>query len=68
MSSAKCYKLIKFKNLGEPMRKLVAGNWKMNGNRENLLEIKKVSDRFSGSDVDIVVLSLIHISEPTRPY
>ena len=37
------------------MRKLVAGNWKMNGNRENLLEIKKVSDRFSGSEVDIVV-------------
>ena len=24
------------------MRKIVAGNWKMNGNRENLLEIKKV--------------------------
>ena len=37
------------------MRKIVAGNWKMNGNRENLLEIKKVSDRFSRSDVDIVV-------------
>jgi triosephosphate isomerase len=37
------------------MRKIVAGNWKMNGNRENLPEIKKVSDRFSGSNVDIVV-------------
>ena len=37
------------------MRKIVAGNWKMNGNRESLLEIKKISEEFSGSDVDIVV-------------
>ena len=37
------------------MRKIVAGNWKMNGTRKNLVEIKKISDRFSGSDVDIVV-------------
>jgi triosephosphate isomerase len=37
------------------MRKIVAGNWKMNGTRENLVEIKKISDRFSGSDVDIVI-------------
>jgi len=37
------------------MRKIVAGNWKMNGTRENLVEIKKISDRFSGSNVDIVI-------------
>ena len=28
------------------MRKIVAGNWKMNGTSKNLSEIKKISDEF----------------------
>jgi triosephosphate isomerase len=30
------------------MRKIVAGNWKMNGTRENLVEIKKYLTDFLG--------------------
>ena len=37
------------------MRKIVAGNWKMNGTSKNLSEIKKISDEFARSKVEIIV-------------
>ena len=37
------------------MRKIVAGNWKMNGTSKNLSEIKKISDEFVRSEVEIIV-------------
>ena len=37
------------------MRKIVAGNWKMNGTSKNLSEIKKISDEFVTSEVEIIV-------------
>jgi len=37
------------------MRKIIAGNWKMNGKLENLLEIKKISKEFERSKVEIVI-------------
>lgn len=37
------------------MRKIVAGNWKMNGTSKNLSEIKKISDEFASSEAEIVV-------------
>ena len=36
------------------MRKIVAGNWKMNGTSKNLSEIK-ISDEFVRSEVEIIV-------------
>jgi len=37
------------------MRKIIAGNWKMNGKLENLLEIKKISNEFALSEIEIVI-------------
>jgi len=37
------------------MRKIIAGNWKMNGKLENLLEIKKISNEFARSKIEIVI-------------
>ena len=37
------------------MRKIIAGNWKMNGKLENLLEIKKISKEFERSKIEIVI-------------
>ena len=37
------------------MRKIVAGNWKMNGTSKNLSEIKKISDEFANSEAEIIV-------------
>ena len=37
------------------MRKIVAGNWKMNGTSKNLSEIKKISDEFARSEAEIIV-------------
>ena len=37
------------------MRKIIAGNWKMNGKLENLLEIKKISNEFIRSKIEIVI-------------
>ena len=37
------------------MRKIIAGNWKMNGKLENLLEIKKISNKFARSKIEIVI-------------
>ena len=37
------------------MRKIVAGNWKMNGTSKNLSEIKKISDKFANSEAEIIV-------------
>ena len=37
------------------MRKIIAGNWKMNGKLENLLEIKKISNEFALSKIEIVI-------------
>ena len=36
------------------MRKIVAGNWKMNGTSKNLSEIKKISDEFANSKAEII--------------
>ena len=37
------------------MRKIIAGNWKMNGKLENLLEIKKISNEFARSKIEIII-------------
>ena len=37
------------------MRKIIAGNWKMNGKLEDLLEIKKISNEFALSEIEIVI-------------
>ena len=37
------------------MRKIIAGNWKMNGKLENLLEIKKISTEFAQSKIEIII-------------
>jgi len=37
------------------MRRIIAGNWKMNGKRENLLEIKKISNEFARSKIEIII-------------
>ena len=37
------------------MRKIIAGNWKMNGKLENLLEIKKISNEFAQSKIEIII-------------
>tara|TARA_B100001057_G_scaffold356128_1_gene358149 strand:+ start:336 stop:1079 length:744 start_codon:yes stop_codon:yes gene_type:complete len=37
------------------MRKIIAGNWKMNGKLENLLEIKKISNKFARSKIEIII-------------
>ena len=37
------------------MRKIIAGNWKMNGKLENLLEIKKISNEFARSKIEILI-------------
>ena len=37
------------------MRKIIAGNWKMNGKIENLLEIKKISNEFARSKIEIII-------------
>ena len=37
------------------MRKIIAGNWKMNGKLENLLEIKKISKEFARSKIEIII-------------
>ena len=37
------------------MRKIVDGNWKMNGTSKNLSEMKKISDEFVRSEVEIIV-------------
>ncbi len=45
------------------MRKIIAGNWKMNGKLENLLEIKKISNEFARSKIEIVIcppFTLLH--------
>ena len=37
------------------MRKIIAGNWKMNGKLENLIEIKKISNEFARSKIEIII-------------
>ena len=37
------------------MRKIIAGNWKMNGKLENLSEIKKISNEFARSKIEIII-------------
>ena len=37
------------------MRKIIAGNWKMNGKIKNLLEIKKISNEFARSKIEIII-------------
>lgn len=37
------------------MRKLIAGNWKMNGTSADLPQLQALADRHSGSDVDVVI-------------
>ena len=37
------------------MRKIIAGNWKMNGKLENLLEIKKITNEFARSKIEIII-------------
>ena len=37
------------------MRKIIAGNWKMNGKLENLLEIEKISNEFARSKIEIII-------------
>ena len=37
------------------MRKIIAGNWKMHGKLENLLEIKKISNEFARSKIEIII-------------
>ena len=37
------------------MRKIIAGNWKMNGKIKNLSEIKKISNEFARSKIEIII-------------
>ena len=43
------------------MRKLIVGNWKMNGDLENLSEIAILADRFKHSNLEIIIC-------PPAPY
>ena len=49
-------------------RKIVAGNWKMNKTpSEAVALVNELKPLVANDEVDVVFLSLIHISEPTRP-
>ena len=48
-------------------KKIVAGNWKMNMTPSQAVKlVEELKPLVVSDDVEVVYLSLIHISEPTR--
>ena len=48
-------------------KKIIAGNWKMNMTPSEAVKlVETLKPLVANDDVDVVFLSLIHISEPTR--
>ena len=48
-------------------KKIIAGNWKMNMTPSEAVElVNTLKPLVATEDADVVFLSLIHISEPTR--